>query len=66
MDKLGLLKKLIDLWKEYGDLAKDLLPIIRTLVGEVRDELGMDTTAMIEDTTLDKAELDALLAADLE
>lgn len=63
--KLDFLKSLLDLWKRYGDLAKDLIPIIRALAGEVREEMGLDTRAMIEDTTLDKAELDALLAADL-
>ena len=63
--KLDFLKSLLDLWKKYGDLAKDLIPIIRTLAGEVREEMGLDTAAMIADTTADKAELDALLAADL-
>lgn len=63
--KLDFLKSLLDIWKKYGDLAKDLLPIIKTLAGEVREEMGLDTAAMIADTTLDKAELDALLAADL-
>lgn len=64
MDKLGFLKRLLELWKEYGEVAKDLLPIIKKLAGELQYS-GLTTEQIVADTKADKVELDALLAQDL-
>lgn len=72
MDKIGFLNDLLKLWREYGEIAKDLIPLIRRVATEIAAESAKpgetDTEQarrILEMTKLEKTELDELLASDL-
>lgn len=64
-DKLGFLNDLMELWRQWGPLAKELIPIIRRLAEEIGKETGQDARSILEMAVGEKAELDVLLAGDL-
>lgn len=71
-ESLGFLTDLLDLWRKWGDVARDLVPIIRRTAEAIAKESkqGDETDTeqarrILEMAKVDKAELDQLLADDL-